>query len=58
MITASEAARAMGCNRRTLTRLAERGEVPGMRIGNRWIFLPSVLDAWRKEKMMANWVQK
>lgn len=51
MIGAAEAAEALGCNVRTLKRMAERGEVPGMQIGNRWRFLPSLLDQWRKGRM-------
>jgi hypothetical protein len=25
-----------------------------MRMGNRWMFLPSLLDEWRRKKLMGN----
>jgi len=55
MIPAKKAAAVTGCSFRTLKKMAERRQVPAMRVGNRWMFLPSVLDNWRKEKLMANW---
>lgn len=54
MISAQQAAAALGCSDQTVRHMAEQGKIPGMRIGNRWLFLPSVLDKWRKEKLMAN----
>lgn len=54
MIGAREAAQALGCSDRTLKYRAERGQVPAMKIGNRWMFLPSVLDSWRREQLMSN----
>lgn len=54
MISAREAAEIMNCNVRTLKNKASRGEIPAMQVGNRWMFLPSLLDKWRKEKLMSN----
>lgn len=54
MITAKEAAGKMGCSSRTIKRLAEERKIPGMRIGNRWMFLPSLLDKWRKGEILSN----
>jgi hypothetical protein len=34
---------------------AERGQIPAMRIGNRWMFLRSLLDEWRRKKLMGNY---
>lgn len=54
MITAKEAAGIMRCSSRTIKRLAEQKRFPGMRIGNRWMFLPSLLDKWRKGEILSN----
>jgi excisionase family DNA binding protein len=54
LIGAKEAASVLNMNSRTLKRYAERGEIPAMQIGNRWMFLASVLDNWRRQKLMSN----
>lgn len=54
LISAKKAAEILGCCVRTVTKFAERGELPAMRIGNRWMFLPSLLDSWRRKKLMSN----
>jgi excisionase family DNA binding protein len=40
-IGAEEAAKMLGVTPRTVTRLAERGEIPGFRVGKLWKFRPS-----------------
>jgi len=37
-IDAEEAAKMLGVTARTVTRLAERGEIPGFRVGRLWKF--------------------
>jgi len=54
MLTIREAADVLRCSARTLKRCAEMGEVPAMRIGNRWLFLPSALDSWRRKSVLSN----
>jgi len=54
LITAKEAAAVLHCSDRTVIRYAERKEIPAMRIGNRWMFLPSMLDTWRRKKLLSN----
>jgi excisionase family DNA binding protein len=54
LVGAVQAAEFLDCNERTLRKYAERKQVPAMRMGNEWKFLISVLDAWRKEKLMSN----
>lgn len=54
MVGAAEAGRLLHCSSITARRLAERGEIPAMRIGNRWMFLPSLLDNWRRQKLLSN----
>ncbi len=40
-VGAEEAAKMLGVTPRTVTRLAERGEIPGFRVGKLWKFRPS-----------------
>lgn len=43
-----EAARFLCIHPATVKRLARAGKLPGFRIGNRWRFRPSELDAWAR----------
>ncbi len=54
LIPAREAARLLHCNPRLVKAYAERGDIPAMRMGNRWMFLPSLLDEWRRKKLLEN----
>lgn len=42
--TALEVADLLGCSKRTVTRLAERGELPGQRFGGRWLFVKDQVE--------------
>jgi excisionase family DNA binding protein len=44
----NEAARFLSIHAATVKRLAREGQLPGFRIGNRWRFRPSELDAWAR----------
>lgn len=44
-IPLSEAAKALGCSREHLMRLARRGEVQGAKVGREWVFTHEVLIA-------------
>jgi excisionase family DNA binding protein len=54
LIGASEAAKLLNCSPQTLKRKADQGQIPAMKIGNRWMFLPSLLDSWRRKKLLSN----
>ena len=41
----NQAARFLGLHPKTVKRMARTGEIPGCRLGRRWIFRPSELDA-------------
>ena len=51
LIDASEAAKILDCSVRTVKSKAASGELPGLRVGNRWKFRASVLDQWVNAKM-------
>ena len=45
-IDAEEAAKMLGVTARTVTRLAERGEIPGFRVGRLWKFRRSDIQKY------------
>lgn len=48
-MTAEELAAYLGFSRNWVYRKAEAGEIPGLRLGNRWRFKRSVIDRWLEE---------
>ena len=49
-ISATEVAKILNMDRRTVTRLAQTGEIPAIKVGSRWRFnLATVLD-WKKTR--------
>jgi excisionase family DNA binding protein len=49
LITANQAAGLLRLHPKTVKRLAQAGELPGMKIGRVWRFRESSLDAWMAE---------
>src|ERR1700747_1654524 len=49
-----EAAVFLRIHPKTVKRLASIGSLPGFRIGNRWRFRPSELDAWARSGILSN----
>jgi len=54
LIPAREVARLLHCNVRLVKAYAGRGDLPAMRMGNRWMFLLSLLVEWRRKKLLEN----
>jgi len=51
LITAVRAAELLQLHPKTVKRLAQDGELPGMKIGRVWRFRESSLDAWMAERL-------
>jgi excisionase family DNA binding protein len=52
LLDSEEAARLLGnIHVKTLQRYARQGEVPGYRVGGRWFFRASELDAWLRSRI-------
>ena len=49
-----EASRFLCIHPATAKRLAREGELPAFRIGNRWRFRPSELDAWARSAVLSS----
>jgi excisionase family DNA binding protein len=51
LITADQAAELLKLHPKTVKRLAQTGELPGMKIGRVWRFRESSLDAWMTARL-------
>jgi excisionase family DNA binding protein len=50
----NEAARFLGLHPKTVKRMARAGEIPGCRLGRRWFFRPSELDALLRARVSSS----
>lgn len=51
LIDAKAAANILAVSPKTVKRMAERGEIPALRIGNRWRFRGSELDEYIRSRL-------
>jgi excisionase family DNA binding protein len=51
LITADRAAELLRLHPKTVKKLAQAGELPGMKIGRVWRFRESSLDAWMSARL-------
>lgn len=51
VMTAEELAEYLSFSKNWVYRKAEAGEIPGVKLGNRWRFKKSVIDRWLEEQM-------
>ena len=54
LITAEQAGEILQCSAKTVKRMAARGEIPAMQIGNRWRFRPSLLDEYIRRQLLSS----
>ena len=50
----NQAARFLGFHPKTVKRMARAGEIPGCRLGRRWIFRPTELDALLRARVSSS----
>jgi len=53
VMTAEELAEYLSFSKNWVYRKAEAGEIPGVKLGNRWRFKKSVIDKWLEGRMAA-----
>ena len=53
LLSLEQAAKLLGLHPDTLKRKAQRREIPGFKIGKRWGFRASLLDAWVRSKLIS-----
>lgn len=49
LMTPVEAGKKLQLHPKTVVKLAAEGKIPGRKLGHRWRFVPSVLDAFLKD---------
>jgi len=54
LVDAREAAELLSCSPRTVKRMAQGGEIPAIRIGNRWRFNLTTLEKWCQERLSSS----
>jgi len=54
LITAQEVAHILRCSPKTVKRMAARGEIPALQIGNRWRFRPSLVDEFIRHQLLSS----
>ena len=45
-LTIGDVAKQFGVNATTVYRLAQRGSLPGFKVGGQWRFIPKMLEDW------------
>ena len=55
VLTAGELAEYLGFSKNWIYRKAEAGEIPGVKLGNRWRFKRSVIDRWLEGQILRRW---
>jgi excisionase family DNA binding protein len=53
VMTAAELAEYLSFSKNWVYRKAEAGEIPGVKLGNRWRFKKSVIDKWLEGRIKA-----
>lgn len=51
LLDSDEAAALLGIHKKTLQKMARKGEVPGIQIGDLWRFRASVLNEWLNSRL-------
>ena len=52
-LTVDEVAKRFGITSSTVYRLAQRGMLPGFKVGVQWRFSPEMLESWVADQVMA-----
>ncbi|MBI2885171.1 MAG: helix-turn-helix domain-containing protein [Candidatus Omnitrophica bacterium] len=50
-LSVEEVAQRFRVNSTTIYRLAQRGILPGFKVGSQWRFSPTILDSWVAQQM-------
>jgi excisionase family DNA binding protein len=53
VMTAAELAEYLSFSKNWVYRKAEAGEIPGVKLGNRWRFKKTVIDKWLEKRIAA-----
>ena len=56
-LTVEEVADKFGVNPTTVYRLAQRGALPGFKVGHQWRFSLDMLDSWVADQVTVEWLK-
>ena len=54
-LSIEEVAKRFGVNTTTVYRLAQKGALPGFKVGAQWRFSKSMLDSWVADQVTVEW---
>ena len=54
-LSIEEIAKRFGVNTTTIYRLAQKGALPGFKVGSQWRFSKSTLDSWVADQVTVEW---
>ena len=54
-LTIEEVASRFGLNLTTVYRLAQRGSLPGFKVGSQWRFSEAMLESWVADQVTVEW---
>ena len=54
LLTPAQVAALLAVSRRTVQRMAEQGELPGLRVGQQWRFRPERIAEWQEARETGN----
>ncbi|PIU40099.1 MAG: DNA-binding protein [Candidatus Omnitrophica bacterium CG07_land_8_20_14_0_80_50_8] len=55
-LSIDEVAQRFGVNVTTIYRLAQKGKLPGFKIGNQWRFSEDLLESWATDQVTVKWL--
>ena len=56
-LTVEEVAEKFGVNPTTVYRLAQRGALPGFKVGHQWRFSLDMLESWVADQVTVEWLK-
>ena len=56
-LSIGEVAAKLGVNATTVYRLAQRGTLPGFKVGSQWRFSGEQLDSWVADQVTIEWIK-
>lgn len=55
-LSIEEVAKRFSVNVTTVYRLAQKGELPGFKVGNQWRFSENLLESWIADQVTVKWL--
>ena len=56
-LSVEDVARHFGINPSTVYHLAQRGQLPGFKVGGQWRFNRAMLESWAADQVTREWLQ-